>query len=79
MEVYKFNNLEFARLVAGILQLPLNYDIVDVNLTRPNHDKEYGLDNSKLKDLGFQYPVRFYESLSSTVKDIYNLYRTDEA
>ena len=76
---YKFNNLEFARLVAGILQLPLNYDIVDVNLTRPNHDKEYGLDNSKLKDLGFQYPVRFYESLSSTVKDIYNLYRTDEA
>jgi dTDP-glucose 4,6-dehydratase len=74
---YKFNNLEFAKLVADILQLPLNYEIVDVNLTRPNHDKEYGLDNGKLKNLGFKYPVRFYESLSSTVKDIYNLYRTD--
>lgn len=70
----KFNNLEFAKVVSGIINRQINYNIVDVNITRPNHDKEYGLDDQKLRNLGFQYPVEFYDSLKSTVLDTYKKY-----
>lgn len=71
---HRFNNLEFAKIISDIIDKPINYNIVDVNVTRPNHDREYGLDDQKLKGLGFRYPVEFYESLRSTVLDIYDSY-----
>jgi hypothetical protein len=61
-------------IISDIINKPINYNIVDVNITRPNHDREYGLDDEKLRGLGFRYPVEFYESLRSTVLDIYDSY-----
>jgi dTDP-glucose 4,6-dehydratase len=35
---------------------------------RPGHDVRYGLDGSKLDDMGFEYPVDFEDSIDRTIK-----------
>ena len=46
---------------------PLNYELVDFHSSRPGHDLRYALDGSKLKQMGFKYPITFEESLRRTV------------
>lgn len=60
--------LEMAKLVAGILERPFTHELVDVHSERPGHDPRYGLDPTKLRDMGFRQPVTFEESLRRTVK-----------
>jgi dTDP-glucose 4,6-dehydratase len=43
-------------------------EFVDFHRTRPGHDLRYSLDGSKLKKLGFEYPVSFEESFDRTIK-----------
>lgn len=62
------DNLAFAGMVAGIIGKPLKYRIVDFHSSRPGHDLRYSLDGNKLKEMGFEYPVAFTESLERTVK-----------
>ena len=62
------SNLEMAQLIAKYVGKELNYEMVDFHSDRPGHDLRYGLDGSKLFEMGFKLPVNFEESLEKTVK-----------
>ena len=62
------SNLEMAQLIAKFVGKELKYEMVDFHSDRPGHDLRYGLDGSKLFDMGFKLPVNFEESLEKTVK-----------
>ena len=61
------NNLELVQMISGIMEKPLKYELIDFHSTRPGHDLRYGLDGSKLAELGWSPPKTFFESLSKTV------------
>jgi dTDP-glucose 4,6-dehydratase len=62
------SNLEMAKLIAKFIGKELKYEMVDFHTDRPGHDLRYGLDGSKLFNLGFKLPLNFEESLEKTVK-----------
>lgn len=62
------DNLELAQLIARLMRKELKYKIIDFHKTRAGHDKHYGLNDSKLKKLGWKSPVSFEESLSNCIK-----------
>lgn len=62
------SNLEMAQLIAKFVDKELKYEMVDFHSDRPGHDLRYGLDGSKLFDMGFKLPINFEESLKKTVK-----------
>ena len=62
------SNLEMAQLIAKFVGKELKYEMVDFHSNRPGHDLRYGLDGSKLFDMGFKLPLNFEESLQKTVK-----------
>ena len=55
-------------MIAKIMNKELNYEMVDFHTNRPGHDLRYGLDGSKLFNLGFNLPLTFEESLKKTVQ-----------
>lgn len=61
-------NLDLARKVAGAMSLPLFSELVDFHSSRPGHDLRYGLDGSKMKEMGWE-PKR---SIDETVQAIVN-------
>ena len=61
------SNLEIAETIAKIMNKELKYELVDFHTSRPGHDLRYGLDGSKLKDLGWELPLDFEKSLEKTV------------
>lgn len=63
----EMNNLDLAKLVAEILDTELKYELVDFHSQRPGHDFRYALDGSKLKNLGWNAPMDFKESLQHTI------------
>lgn len=60
-------NLELAARIAMILDKDLKYVFEPFSKTRPGHDWHYGLDGSKLHDLGWKPPLPFEQSLQNTV------------
>ena len=62
------DNLQLAQLIAGILGKELKYEMVDFHSQRPGHDLRYALDGEKMKQLGWEHPVPFEQSLESTIK-----------
>lgn len=62
------SNLGMAQMIAKIMNKELNYEMVDFHTNRPGHDLRYGLDGSKLFNLGFNLPLTFEESLKKTVQ-----------
>ena len=56
-----------AQDIAKILNKELKYKMVDFHAARPGHDLRYGLDGSKLLDMGWILPIDFYESLRKTI------------
>lgn len=64
----ELNNLELAQMVANILGKELKYELVDFHSARPGHDRRYSLDGTKLKKLGWNPPMKFEESLKSTIE-----------
>jgi dTDP-glucose 4,6-dehydratase len=63
----EIDNLALAKFIADTVGKSLNYELVDFHSSRPGHDLRYGLDGSKLKNLGFTYPKTFEESLKDTI------------
>jgi dTDP-glucose 4,6-dehydratase len=63
----RFDNLELARKIAAYVGKPLKYELVDFHRTRPGHDPHYGLDGTKLAELGWEMPIPFDESLKKLV------------
>lgn len=61
------DNLELAKTIAGLMGKELKYKIVDFHQTRSGHDKHYGLNDEKIKALGWKSPVSFEESLKNTI------------
>ena len=62
------SNLEMAQLIAKFVGKELKYELVDFHSDRPGHDLRYGLDGSKLFNMGFKLSVDFEESLRKTVE-----------
>jgi len=42
--------------------------MVNWHESRPGHDLRYALDGTKLKEMGFEYPKTFEQSLTKTIK-----------
>lgn len=61
------SNLEMAQMISSFMNKELKYEMIDFHSNRPGHDLRYGLDGSKLFDMGFKLPVDFEESLQKTV------------
>jgi len=61
------SNLEMAQMIAKFMNKELDYELVDFHSNRPGHDLRYGLDGTKLFEMGFQLPVNFEESLKNMV------------
>jgi dTDP-glucose 4,6-dehydratase len=65
----QLDNLELAQLIAKLMgKRDVQYDIVNVHTLRPGHDRHYGLDMTKLTELGWKPPLGFEESLKKTVE-----------
>jgi dTDP-glucose 4,6-dehydratase len=62
------SNLEIAQFIAGVIGKELKYKMVDFHGSRPGHDLRYGLDGTKLKEMGFEYPKSFEQSLRKTIE-----------
>lgn len=61
------SNLEFARKIADFLGVPLHYVFEDFAVTRPGHDRHYGLNGGKLTAMGWRAPMDMETSLRETV------------
>lgn len=62
------DNLELAQLIAQLMGKELKYRIVNFHSTRPGHDPHYGLNDDKIKGLGWKSPVSFEDSLANCIK-----------
>lgn len=62
------NVLEMAQFIAKVLGKELKYEMCDFHSQRPGHDLRYGLDGSKLFEMGHRYPKNFEESLEKTIR-----------
>ena len=66
------NVLELANRISKIIRgkelKPNEIEFVNFHRTRPGHDRRYSLDGSKLKSLGFEYPLTFEQSFDKTIK-----------
>lgn len=64
----QLDNLELAQVIARLMGKELKYEMSNSETVRPGHDKHYGLDDTKLKSLGWKSPVSFEESLKNTIE-----------
>lgn len=63
----EINNLEMAQLLADTLGKDLRYELIDFHSSRPGHDIRYGLDGSKLRELGWNHPVSFEAGMKQLI------------
>jgi dTDP-glucose 4,6-dehydratase len=61
------DNLQLAKMVSEIMEKQLDYKLVPSESARPGYDRRYALDGRKLRDLGWQQPVSFKETLKRVV------------
>lgn len=65
----QIDNKELVELIAKDMGIEkYDYELVDVHSTRPGHDPHYGLNDDKIRALGWSSPVSFEDSLANTVK-----------
>ena len=64
----QISNLEIAQMIADILNMHLDYELVDAETSRPGHYLYYGLDGTKLKERGYEFPVNLEASMKKMVK-----------
>ena len=64
----QLDNLELAQTIAKLMDKDLKYKIINFHSARPGHDPHYGLNDDKLKSLGWKAPVSFEESLKNTIR-----------
>lgn len=62
------DNLTLAQSIAGVIGKELRYELVDFHSSRPGHDLRYALDGAKMKEMGYEHPKTFDESLAKTVE-----------
>jgi len=59
----EISNLELAQYIANIMNKELIYEMVDFHSSRPGHDLRYGLDGSKMQEIGWKMPINFEDSM----------------
>lgn len=64
----EYDNRELASLIGKIMDRDVKFNFVDFHATRKGHDRRYALDGSKLKNMGWNPPVDFLQSLTKTVQ-----------
>lgn len=64
----QLDNLELAKLIAELMGKELKYKIVNFHSARPGHDPHYGLNDEKIKALGWKPPVSFEKSLKNVIE-----------
>ncbi|MDY7035069.1 MAG: GDP-mannose 4,6-dehydratase [Thermodesulfobacteriota bacterium] len=64
----EISNLDLAKEIAHIMKMSLRYTMVDFHSSRPGHDLRYALDGNKLKEMGWNVPMEFEQSLRKTVE-----------
>lgn len=64
----QLNNLELAQVIAKLMGKELRYELVDFHSKQPGHDLHYGLDGTKLAELGWESPMSFEDSLANVIK-----------
>jgi dTDP-glucose 4,6-dehydratase len=60
-------NLEMAQIIALEMGKTLKYELVDFHSSRPGHDLRYGLDGSKMIEMGWKMPIAFMDSIKKTI------------
>jgi dTDP-glucose 4,6-dehydratase len=63
----EISNLELAQYIADVMNKELIYEMVDFHSSRPGHDLRYGLDGSKMKEIGWKMPINFEDSMKKTI------------
>lgn len=63
----EMDNLTLALQIGSLLNKVVHYELVDFHTERPGHDLRYGLDGTKLKEMGWVLPVAFEASLAKMV------------
>lgn len=64
----EISNLDMAKYIAQIMNKELKYEMIDFHSSRPGHDLRYGLDGSKMFNMGWSLPINFENSLNKTIK-----------
>lgn len=64
----QLSNLELALLIAELSSRDLKYQLVDFHANQPGHDLHYGLDGSKLEEMGWKPPVNFEDSMRRVIE-----------
>jgi len=64
----ELNNLQVADRIAELMGKELDYVLVDFHKTRPGHDRRYALDGRYLRNLGWNPPVNFDDSLRRMIE-----------
>ena len=64
---HEMSVIDLAKFIANYADLELKIRYIDYNISRPGHDYRYALDDNKLKNTGFRYPLSFIKSLEETV------------
>ncbi len=62
------SNLDLAEMIARYMGKSLRVEFEDFHSARPGHDRHYGLDGSRLRELGWKAPVSFEDSLKEVVR-----------
>jgi len=70
----EIDNLSLDKLIACVLEKPLNYKLVDFHSSRPGHDTRYGLDGTKLAEAGWQPTMLFKDKIEETVRKLKERY-----
>jgi dTDP-glucose 4,6-dehydratase len=60
-------NDDLVKKIASIMNKNVRLDYVDLEKSRPGHDRRYSLDGSRLRDMGWKCPIGFDESLNRTI------------
>lgn len=60
-------NSDLAILIAKLMGMEAKIEMISFHASRPGHDLAYRLDGNKLKKAGFEYPVKFEESLKKII------------
>ncbi len=62
------DNLQLAENISKLMGKSLSYERVNFHADRPGHDLHYGLDGSKLTNLGWKAPMSFEDSLKGVIE-----------
>lgn len=63
----KFYNDDMVKAIARMMNKSVQIEYTDFHKARPGHDRRYGLDATKLKNMGWKQPISFEEGMEKTI------------